>query len=139
MHKRVGVVFLLLVVAAATLAVLSPGRSTEVAAVSNDGIAPGDAGMRVFLDPETGETLAAPDPNAVIELDGELQNAMRRDTEGLPTIKHQNGAESIELDGRYQEASVVRIDENGKHIICTDRVENLEKALNEPSTTAEVQ
>jgi hypothetical protein len=129
----------LLVVAAATLAVLSPGRSTEVAAVNTDGIAPGDAGMRVYLDPETGETLSDPDPSAVFELDAELQNAMRRDTEGLENVHHPNGAVSIDLDGRYQEASFVRIDENGKKIICTDNVANIEKALNEPSTTAEVQ
>lgn len=139
-HKRVGVVFLLLVVTAATIALMSPGRSTESAAtVSNDGIAPGTAGMRVFLDPETGDVLSEPDANAVIELDAELENALRRDTVGLPTVKHANGAESIELDGRYQEASIVRIDENGKRIICTDRVANIEKALTETtSTTPEV-
>lgn len=138
-HKRVGVVFLLLVVAAATIAVLSPGRSTEVATVSNDGIAPGTSGMRVFLDPETGETLSEPAPNAVIQLDAELENALRRDTEGLPTTRHANGAESIELDGRYQEATVVRVDENGNHIICTDRIENIQKALDEAtSATPEV-
>jgi hypothetical protein len=82
--------------------------------------------------------LEKPEADAVLELDSELENALRRDTEGLPIVQHANGAESIELDGRYQEASVVRIDENGKRIICTDRVENVQQTLNETTSAPEV-
>src|SRR5688572_18051330 len=114
-RRRVGITIFLLVVTAAAVAVLSPSGSTEVStvAVTSDTSAPGTNGLRVFLDPETGETLAAPDPSAVFELDPEVENALRKDTEGLVNVTHPNGAVSIELDERYQEASIVVIGENG--------------------------
>jgi len=96
--------------------------------------------LRVFLDPETGETLAAPDPSAVFELDPEVENALRKDTEGLVNVTHPNGAVSIDLDERYQEASIVVIGENGKRIICSGSADEIKKALSETtSSTAEVQ
>lgn len=130
--KRVGVTISFLVLAAAAIAVLAPGGSSEsksVAAAGSGISSPGTAGMRVYLDPETGDVSSEVDPNAVIELDAELENALRHDSEGLETVRHADGAESLNLEGRYQEASVVRIDANGKAVICTDNVANLEKTL----------
>ena len=49
---------------------LSP-RSTEPVATAA-GIGAGESGMRVFLDPETGETLAEPASDVVFELDAEM-------------------------------------------------------------------
>jgi len=130
-RRRVGITIFLLVVSAAAVAVLSPSGSTEVStvAVTSDTSAPGTNGLRVFLDPETGETLAAPDPSAVFELDPEVENALRKDTEGLVNVTHPNGAVSIDLDERYQEASIVVIGENGKRIICSGSADEIKKAL----------
>ena len=126
--KRVGVVVFLLVVTVAAIAVLSPGSSTQstTALSSNDGF---EAGMRVYLDPETGEPGAQPSAGAAIELDPELANALRHDDTGLVQVTHPNGAVSMNLEGRYAEATVVRIDENGQKIICTDNMHGLEKNL----------
>lgn len=85
--------------------------------------------MMAYLDPETGAISMAPVPASEIELDADTQNALRRDTEGLEIIRHADGSESIDLQGRFQSISTVRIDENGKAIVCTDNVVATDKAL----------
>jgi len=137
MQKRVGVAILLLLVSAATMVVLSPGDSTEstTAAVSSNGISsPGTAGMRVYLDPETGEVAADVPPNAAIELDGALENALRHDDEGLVVETHANGAMSLNLQERYQDASVVRIDENGKMTFCSSDAQSVLLGITDTTT-----
>lgn len=135
--RRVGVIALLLVVSAAAIAVLSPGSSTQsstIAAVqSNHSF---DAGMKVYLDPETGDVTSAPqaDPNAVFELNAAEEAALSQDSDGLSVEKHADGAVSINLQGRFQSASFVRIDENGKAIVCTDNVNDAEHSLNGTSS-----
>ena len=138
-RKRVGVIILFLIVSAATVVALSPGDSTETSAIaveSNGASAPGTAGMRVYLDPETGEIAGHIDAQAAIELDAELQEALRHDDEGLTTVRHEDGAESLDLNGRYQEASVVRLDASGKFVVCTDNIANLKRALKDTTPAA---
>jgi hypothetical protein len=124
MRKGVGVT-ILLVLSVATLVILSPTSSTN----SNSNEGSGTAGMMAYLDPETGEITTGPAPSGEIELDADTQNALRHDTEGLEIIRHADGSESIDLQGRFQSVSTVRIDENGKAIVCTDNVVTTEKAL----------
>jgi hypothetical protein len=142
MRNRVGVTALL-VLSAATLVFLSPNSSTDTPAVAVDSgtEAPGTAGMRAYLDPETGELAMGVAPATEMELDADTQNALRRDTEGLEVVRHADGSESIDLQGRFQSISVVRIDENGKAVVCTDNVEGVKKTLSETapvSATPEV-
>ena len=93
--------------------------------------------MMAYVDPETGSISMAPVPNNELEFDADTQNALRRDTEGLEIIRHADGSESIDLQGRFQNVSTVRIDENGKAVVCTDNVVAAEKALTvaQPTTT----
>ena len=126
--RRVGVVSFLLVITAAAIAVLAPGSSTPTVS-STPNVAPAGDGMRVYLDPETGEPGAQPEASAVVELSPEMENALRHDDEGLVQVSHPNGAVSMDLQGRYTEATVVRVDANGKMIFCTDDVKGLEKNL----------
>lgn len=143
LQRRVGVTILFLVLIGATF-VLSPDPRNEsnATAVESNGISsPADAGLRVFIDPETGEVSDGVDPNAVVELDGETENALRHDDDGLTTIRHADGSESLDLQGRFQEASVVQVDENGKRTFCQNSAEAIERALNDKtptSTTPEV-
>ena len=137
MKMRVGVAILLLAVCAATVFVLSPGGSADsnAFAVESDAtVAPGTAGLRVFLDPETGDIGAGVDNNAIVELNPEMQNALRYDDEGLTFVKHANGATSVNVDERYQSASYVRMDENGKMVYCTTDAEDLKTGLGDTST-----
>jgi len=87
--------------------------------------------MRAYLDPETGELVVGVLPASEIELDADTQNALRRDTEGLKIVQHADGSVSMDLDGRFQNVSVARIDENGVVTVCDDNVENVKRNLNE--------
>jgi hypothetical protein len=87
--------------------------------------------MRAYLDPETGRLAVGAMPAAgEFELDAELQNALRYDDEGLQSVKHADGSVSINLQGRYQSVSVVTLDENGKFSFCTDKLADVESAMN---------
>lgn len=137
MRMRVGVAILLLAVCAATVFVLSPSGSADSGAVaieSGSTVAPGTAGLRVYLDPETGAVGAPPENSAVVQLNDELQNALRHDEEGLVFVKHPNGATSVDLQGRYESASYVRIDENGKRVYCNDDADAVARGLGDTTT-----
>ena len=123
----------MLVLSAATLVFLSPSSSTDTqgVAVGSGTESPGTAGMRAYLDPETGELTTGPLPAGVVEIDAETENALRHDNEGLELKRHPDGSVSMDLQGRFQSASVARIDENGVVTICSDNVENVERSLNE--------
>lgn len=123
----------MLVLSTATLVFLSPSSSTDThgVAVGSGTESPGTAGMRAYLDPETGELVVGVLPASEIELDADTQNALRRDTEGLKIVQHADGSVSMDLDGRFQNVSVARIDENGVVTVCDDNVENVERNLNQ--------
>jgi hypothetical protein len=91
--------------------------------------------MRVFIEPETGQITGNVDPNAVITLDAETQNALRYDDTGLTVEKHANGTLSVNLQERYQNASVAHIGANGRVIICTDNIADVERSLNGQTST----
>ncbi len=124
---------LVLVLSVATLVVLSPRSSTDsnVVAVESSTETPGTASMMAYLDPETGELTVGVMPTEPLTLDADTQNALRRDTEGLEIVRHADGSESMDLQGRFQSVSVVRIDENGNAVVCADNAENVENILTE--------
>ncbi|MDH4036213.1 MAG: hypothetical protein OEX18_00155 [Candidatus Krumholzibacteria bacterium] len=87
--------------------------------------------MMAYLDPETGELTVGVMPTEPLTLDADTQNALRRDTEGLEIVRHADGSESMDLQGRFQSVSVVRIDQNGNAVVCADNAENVENILTE--------
>ncbi len=136
-NGRVGITILLLVVAAIVVALSPMGDDSNAIVASNDAVsAPGTAGMKAYLDPETGELTIGPSPSSEVELDAETQNALRRDDEGLKVVRHDDGSSSMDLQGRFQSVSIIRIDENGKAVICATDVENAERGLNEKNVPA---
>lgn len=139
-RKRVGITIFLLLVVAATTAILSSGSSTEsnaLAVKQTSGSTAGEAGLRVHLDPETGDVVESPEADAVFVLDPELENAISKDYSDLPTIVHADGSASIDLQGRGQEASLVSIDANGnKKIVCVSHASELENAMTVTAPTA---
>ncbi len=137
MRKRVGVTVLLLGVIAATVVVLSPGetKDSNALAVGSTDVSPvGTSAMRAYIDPETGQLTTGIEPvESVIELNPELENALRQDSEGLVPEYRANGTVALNLQGRFQSASVVRIGEDGKVIICSDNVADTQQAFTETS------
>jgi len=122
-HDFVRGTVLLTAIAATTLVASTPSDTQP----TNDPV--GTAGLRVYLDPETGDLQAGPAAVADIELDADTQNAVRRDTEGLEMVRHANGAISMNLQGRYESVAMVRIDENGVATLCDDDGTRIENAL----------
>lgn len=119
------------------------GPSAEETEISSDkslspGLAPGSAALRATINPETGgvevSTIQLP-----MAMDAETQNALRRDDEGLVQVYHPNGAVSVNLEGRFQNVSVARIDRDGKLVICSENAEQIDGVLqkrpgNKPAT-----
>jgi hypothetical protein len=120
---------LLLLIAAATTALLrNPGSETLVTAPP----APAEAGMMAYIDPETGELTTGPAPANALTLDAELQNALRRDDAGLDVVTRADGTKVLNLQGRYQHASVIHIGENGATTVCTDNAAAVAHELTHP-------
>jgi hypothetical protein len=120
------------ILSAVAVAILAPSHT---ATTQSNGLASGTAGMMAYVDPETGELTTGIAPASAVQLDPDTQNALRRDTEGLEVVRHADGSESIDLQGRFQSVSVVRIDENGKAIVCTDNAASVERVLTEKTST----
>jgi len=121
----------MLLACAVTVVALSPSFTHESAA---NVTAPGASAMRVYLDPETGAVSSVPTADATFEIEAALDNALRHDTEGLAQVTHGDGAVSINLDGRYNDVVVVRVDANGKQEICTSDVKTLVKGMTDTTT-----
>ena len=121
-----------MILSAVAVAVLAPSHTADT---KSNGLSSGTAGMMAYVDPETGELTTGIAPAGAFELDADTQNALRRDTEGLEVVKHPDGSESIDLQGRFQSVSVVRIDENGKAIVCTDNANGVERVMTAKTAT----
>lgn len=79
--------------------------------------APAQAGMVVAVDPETG-VLGMPTSEQLQAL-GLDQSAAYDDSDaGLVEVHHPDGTVSIDLQGRFQEYSVIRITPDGKKIMA---------------------
>jgi hypothetical protein len=123
----------LLVVALLTLAPSGhTGRiSTDTPSLQSTP-APGEASLRATISPETGKVEVSTIPSRIqstLTLDPETAEALRRDTQGLKEVQHANGAVSVNLQGRFQDALVARIDKNGKVVICTESGEDARAIL----------
>jgi hypothetical protein len=94
----------------------APGAAGE----SNHATVHGQSGMRVALDPETG-TLGMPSPDDQKVLDAELDEMLSRSTDGLRREVLPDGTVRVNLQGRFQSASVATIDAQGRlHTGCVD-------------------
>jgi hypothetical protein len=84
----------------------SPGARRD------EGAAPGVAGMRVFLDPQTGRRVGPRPlpPQALAALERAM---LRRDGAGLVQQILPNGAVFVRLHGRFHNMAVARIDPEG--------------------------
>ena len=134
------------VVVAALLA-LTPGDSSKPSRAATDATlakhistpAPGEAALRARIDPETGKVDVSTIPShaqSTLKLDPETTQALRRDTEGLKEVHHPNGAVSVNLQGRFQDAMVAHIDKNGRVVICTEKDKDATAVLQGRQLTA---
>jgi hypothetical protein len=100
---------------------------TTPAVASHDAMAPGEAGLRAFINPETGKVEVG--TGAAFEFDADTENALRRDSEGLVEVRHADGSVSVDLQGRFQSVSMIHVDENGKKFVCTDHAQHASNVM----------
>ena len=95
---------------------------TQVRAVSpSEGVVPGRAGSRAFIDPETGR-LTTPPPTKSAEgtpLDLELREALRTDDTGLVSVQSPipGGGVEMDLEDRFRSTVFATLDGDGSIVL----------------------
>jgi len=97
------------------------------------GFAPGEAGLRAAIDPETGELAIGADAMRLVNDkggDSEIQQMLSRSTEGLVEEKRPGGGVSVHLQGRFMSMSVARVAADGQvETLCTESADQAESFL----------
>ena len=109
-----------LVAASLTVVFVSDRNPAEIT-TGADQLAPGSAAMRVARDPETGALVTGPEAARILAgtptgdkaADDEMARMLSRSTEGLLEVHHPDGRVSVNLQGRFMNASVARIGADG--------------------------
>lgn len=106
---------------------------------SSAGFAPGEAGLRAAIDPETGELAIGADALRIQNdqrqrsdkaVDVELRQMLNRSTEGLVEVVRPDGGVSVHLQGRFMSMSVGRVAEDGTvETLCTEDADQAEAFL----------
>ena len=90
----------------------------------------GQMAGRVFINPETGD-LGGPPPG--VEPPGlsvATRQKLSRSDHGLQTRLLPDGTLLVDLQGRFQNMSVVTLDKDGEaHLTCSHSVDHIEKAM----------
>ena len=71
------------------------------------------AGMVVGIDPETGR-LGLPSSDQMLQLSPAEKTGLLRTSEGLTPVRLPDGTVKVDLQGRFLDFSVVRLDANGR-------------------------
>ena len=101
--------------------------------------APTREGLRVYLDPETGELTSTPSRDQVEALSKKIlseEPALSRLSAGLEPFDLERGGRGVYLAGRFQSALVVRRTEDSSfEPVCTDAAEHASAALAAPAAS----
>jgi len=101
-------------------------RPDRAASPAGPSAAPGTAGMIIGIDPETGK-LGMPSREARERL---LQSpALDRSETGLTVVTRPDGSKHIDLQGRFQEYTVLRLAPDGRRLESCVQGPDLEAAL----------
>jgi len=114
---------------------LSPSLRHDATPISGnaDAFAPGVAGLRAAIDPETGELALGAD---AMRLSGDkaagfdLRQALSRSDVGLVKVVRPDGGASVNLQGRFMSTSVARLTpDGGVETLCTHDADEAESFL----------
>lgn len=109
---------------AAVLPPQIPSSDSEPSAV--------ESGARIAIDPETGDPIGMPAGGAGLE------TSLNRSSRGLVPYRLPDGGTGVHLQGRFMNASVVRIDGGGQlETICTEDHDHAEDFLRGTSDAIE--
>ena len=74
-----------------------------------------ESGMRIAIDPETGDPIGSPAGGAALE------TTLSRSSAGLVPYRLPDGGTGVHLQGRFMSASMVRLNADGElETICTE-------------------
>lgn len=110
----------------------------EAATTATEAQAPVAAGgMMAFIDEETGRVTSTPTEEQRATMKALVADMLSQSDEGLYDEYLANGAVLRNLQGRFQSATVVRIDADGaQHVECTTTTVNPDEHIAErPATT----
>lgn len=102
---------------------------TSAASVEEPETAPAPAmsGLRVMIDPETGQMVVPPAAERhKMALSPAMQNALSRSDEGLPTVVLPDGTVMVNLQGRFQNLLFATVDAEGQLKIGHEIPEGIE-------------
>ncbi len=127
----------MLAMSVATVIAMSPAHTFDSAVQSTFASNPNANadGMKIYLDPETGDVTSTPTGEAATQLDPEMANLLRHDSEGLQEVAMPNGGYFLNTDGRYGDVVVLRVDANGKKVICQNDEALIVKSMNDNTPT----
>ncbi len=125
----------------AQVAPVATEAGTESAAPDSDpaeALPVGASAMRVVRDPETGQW-RAPNAEERRTLSPTLQGMLSRSSVGLTPVHHRNGMVTLDLQGRFRNASVARRQADGTmKVDCVGHTHGAETALDaEAEVTSE--
>ena len=135
-YGRVGVSVLLLAMSVATVIAMSPAHTFDSAVQSTFASNPNANadGMKIYLDDE-GNVTSTPTADLATQLDPEMVNLLRHDDEGLTVEQLPGGGEFLNTAGRYGDVLVMRVDANGKKVICQNDETQIIKDMNDKTPT----
>ena len=82
------------------------------------------AGAQIPLDPQTGQVRPLTQEEAQ-RLAAEIKRLAIQSTDGLQSVRHADGSVSMDLQGRFQNIAVAKLDEDGKLVqSCIDNPES---------------
>ena len=102
-----------------------PATATPAKPVTSPAVAPptttaGAAGMMIAIDPETG-ALVPPSAAQMLRLTSAERTGLLRSSEGLTEVRLPNGTVMVDLQGRFMEYSVLRLNLQGRpRLGCVD-------------------
>ncbi len=103
---------LALTVGISTSAVAQKSSSPETVSAGDDYTYVPFAGQSVAIDRKTGK-LRPPTPEEARKLAEALKNFLSRSGQGLAIVTHPNGAQSVDLQGRFQSVTLAKINRDG--------------------------
>ena len=118
--------------AAPTMATVTSTPAATPAAVQAPTARAGEAGMRIFRDPETGEA-SPPTAELIRQMQTESRGDLEVDVARLPETKLPDGGGYMINTSGIQDAVVLQIDKNGKRVM---RCVTNEKAANRQTPDA---
>ncbi len=112
----------------------APDRGTREAETPETAEALLEAGLVVFVDPQTGELSSEPTREQVEALNESLRSSLNRSTEGLETFDLADGGRGVYLAGRFRAATaaVWRADSTWG-LLCVDEREEAAAAVDSPT------